>query len=368
MGGYNLRKLDKYINKFKRKFSKNSINVLFANDEKKRLEAYRYLLDKLKGKYDTFSASIGLLEETEIKSFLTYLLIFVGRNGFLNFERRSELFDIAEKMGIHIMPTHFYNPVPVVNELSDEVWKPYDVNGLGIDSSKQLKLLLEMKEYIKEMDETPLEKTEIEHQFYFNNPALSGMDAFIYHGFIRKFNPKTILEVGSGYSTMVAAKAALSNKSTELHIIEPFPFDFLRNGFPGLSRLIEKKVQEVPLEEFKKLKKNDILFIDNSHVSKIGSDVNYLFLRILPQLNEGVIVHIHDIFLPYEYPEEWVKDKKIFWNEQYLLHSFLLCNDQYEVLMSNFFLGMQHQIELKEIMPRAQHFGGGSFWIRKKEK
>jgi hypothetical protein len=124
--------------------------------------------------------------------------------------------------------------------------------------------------------------------------------------------------------------------------IDPFPREAVRKGFPGLSELRAVKVQEVALEEFEALEENDILFIDSSHVLKIGSDVQYLYLEVIPRLQKGVVVHAHDIFFPREYHREWVMDLKIFWNEAYLLQAFLAFNSVFQVLWSSSFLSHGH--------------------------
>src|SRR5690606_25350779 len=103
----------------------------------------------------------------------------------------------------------------------------------------------------------------------------------------------------------------------ELTAIEPWPSEALLRGFPGLKELLREDVQNVPLGRFEALEANDILFLDSSHVMKIGSDVQYEFFEIIPRLRPGVLVHFHDIFLPREYPREWVVDDQRFWNEQY---------------------------------------------------
>ena len=147
-----------------------------------------------------------------------------------------------------------------------------------------------------------------------------------------------IIEVGSGFSSLLAAEAIARNDSSALICIEPFPPEFLRKGFPGLHSLIEKKVQDIDLEFFSQLDSGDILFIDSSHTVKIGGDVNYLFLEVLPRLKPGVIVHVHDIFFPFDYRRDWVMDEFRFWTEQYLLQAFLTFNSEFEVLMANRYL------------------------------
>jgi hypothetical protein len=114
---------------------------------------------------------------------------------------------------------------------------------------------------------------------------------------------------------------------------------------------------------------NDILFVDSSHVCKFGSDVNHMILRVLPRLQPGVVVHFHDIFLPFEFPKHWVKQYKLFWNEQYLFHAFLLFNNRFETLLGNYLIQKTRYEEARRLFPcqpEGTPFGGGSFWIRSK--
>jgi hypothetical protein len=119
---------------------------------------------------------------------------------------------------------------------------------------------------------------------------------------------------------------------------------------------------------FERLEAGDILFIDSSHVVKTGSDVNYLFLEVLPRLKPGVVIHVHDIFLPHEFPKAWVMDLHLFWTEQYLLQAFLTHNAEFEVLFANAYMGARHQTEMQRTFPRSQWWGGGSFWLRRKPR
>jgi hypothetical protein len=172
--------------------------------------------------------------------------------------------------------------------------------------------------------------------------------------------------VGAGFSSLVSAQAALRNAHTELICIEPYPSVIQKEGFPGLTSLIPKKVQEVELNYFEELDTGDILFIDSSHVVKIGGDVNYLFLEVIPRLKPGVLVHVHDIFLPMEYRRDWIIDELRFWSEQYLLQAFLTFNSAYEVLLCNSYLGYRHRDEMQATFPNSPWWGGGSFWMRRK--
>src|SRR5262249_44163017 len=129
-----------------------------------------------------------------------------------------------------------------------------------------------------------------------------------------------------------------------------------------------KKIQEIDLEFFSQLGSGDVLFIDSSHTVKIGSDVNYLFLEVLPRLRPGVIVHVHDIFMPFEYRRDWVLDEFRFWTEQYILQAFLTFNSEFDVLLANSYLNHYHQQELKAAFPSLSSWASGSFWMRRKPK
>jgi hypothetical protein len=125
-------------------------------------------------------------------------------------------------------------------------------------------------------------------------------------------------------------------------------------------------VQEVELELFQQLGAGDVLFIDSSHVVKTGGDVNYLYLEVLPRLRPGVVVHVHDIFLPGEYRKDWVTEEFRFWTEQYLLQAFLAFNSEFEVLLCNSYLGRYHRPALQNVFPKAPWWGGGSFWMQRR--
>ena len=303
--------------------------------------------------------------EEKIMSVLQVLLNYVNKYGFMTHDRKIALFDLAEITGIHLMPLHFYNPIPQKNKLKHKDFSPYKAVGIQLNASKQFSLLSSFQLYFDELADIPYEKPQLEHQYYYGNPAFCGIDANIYYAFIRKFQPAKIIEVGAGFSTMMAAQAMRINQTGTLTAIEPHPFETLKKGFDGLHQCIEKNVQDVDLSLFESLEKNDILFIDDSHVSKIGSDVNHLLLRILPILKSGVIVHVHDIFIPYEYPEEWIRNLNLFWNEQYVFQAFLTHNTQFEVLLANYFLSQTDFLKLKELLPNSPHHIGCSFWIKK---
>ena len=202
--------------------------------------------------------------------------------------------------------------------------------------------------------------------FYRQNGRFEGADSAIAYSMVRSFQPNRIVEAGSGFSTLVLAAAAHTNGHTTLHSIEPYPEEFLLRGILGLASLTQKKIEDIELSFFDELEAGDFFFIDTSHVVKTGGDVNYLFLEILPRLKPGVIVHVHDIFFPFDYPRAWVVDQRRFWTEQYLLQAFLIFNSQFEVIISSGYLKFYHPEKLQTVFPDSAPWNGGSFWMRRK--
>jgi hypothetical protein len=167
-------------------------------------------------------------------------------------------------------------------------------------------------------------------------------------------------------SAAAASRNAAEGRPCVITAIEPFPGERLRRGVDGVE-LRRTELQDVPLELFTSLQAGDILFIDSTHVLRIGSDVQYEFLEILPRLAKGVVVHVHDVFLPAEYPREWVLKERRFWTEQYLLQAFLAFNDTFRVLFAGHFMHLRHSREFAAAVPNydpARH-GPGSFWMRR---
>jgi hypothetical protein len=279
-----------------------------------------------------------------------------------------EIFPVWERHGFHVTPVHFYQPIPDTQSLPESLWnRPSELVGIDMNDAMQLDLLRNhFPKFRHEYDQFPTEPTGESGRFHFSNGFFDGTDALVAYCMIRHFQPRLIIEVGSGFSSLVAAEAIAKNNNSALICVEPFPVDFLRQGFPGLHSLIEKKVQDINLEFFSQLESADILFIDSSHTVKIGGDVNYLFLEVLPRLKPGVIVHVHDIFLPFEYRRDWVMEEFRFWTEQYLLQAFLSFNSEFEVLMANSYVAHRYMKDLKATFMNSPWWGGGSFWMRRK--
>jgi predicted O-methyltransferase YrrM len=209
------------------------------------------------------------------------------------------------------------------------------------------------------------------HDYFTGNDQYSTFDAWILEAFLRHLRPKRMIEVGSGYSTLVSARVNRELLDGSMHFtsIEPNPREFLTQRVPGVSELRVEQVQETPLDVFDALGENDVLFIDTSHVAKTGSDVVWLYQEVVPRLRPGVVVHVHDMFMPGEYPEAWVLDGWG-WNELYLVRAFLAFNSAFRIELGAQYLLKNHRDVVLEAFPgmkeeRFAHWGGGSLWIRR---
>lgn len=267
-------------------------------------------------------------------------------------------FELWEALGVHVTPDHYYYPIPSTKDLTDDLFQTQS-DCIGVNMNREIQ-----EEYLNEI--FPKFALEVEFE---KNTGLSLVDAAILHAMVRHHRPKQIIEIGSGASTQFAARACVMNQKEgndcELVAIDPYPNDEVRNGFPGLSKLINRKIQSVDVREFQNC---DLLFIDSSHVVKIGGDVNYEILEIIPRLKVGCLIHFHDILLPGEYWKEWVKGGRLFWTEQYLLQAFLAFNRDFDILWASRYMHLKNAPGIKAIFPYFEpdkhHIM--SFWLRRK--
>lgn len=204
-----------------------------------------------------------------------------------------------------------------------------------------------------------------------NNGWFPDGDALTYYGMIREYQPQRIVEIGSGHSTRVALQAICSNKSKcQMTCIEPYRYAELKK-MAGDIHLKTVPVETLDPVYFKQLQAKDILFIDSSHIVKPHSDVIYEILGVLPLLNSGVLVHFHDIFLPNDYPSEWITKQRRCYSEQWFLAAFLHRNPDWRILLANHCLSLGKTNQMKEWMQEnkiqnqiTNH--GGSLWLQKK--
>lgn len=284
-------------------------------------------------------------------------------------------FNDWQRSGFILMPNYYYSPIPDVSRVEIAIKKKSEMTGIKITEIEQLYFLDNVcAPYKEEYSKFSNKKTDLNHEFHFNNGVFERVDAEVLHCMIRHKKPKQIIEIGSGYSTLISAAACEINKrkngvTCNFTAIEPFPNELFKKHPPGLSRLIRKHLQDVDMALFTSLKKDDILFIDSSHVLKTGSDVQLIYLEIIPRLAPGVIIHIHDIFLPAEYPDEWIREEHVFWNEQYFLQAFLSFNDSFEIIWAGSFMHLKYPDKLSKYFPgySPENCLPGSFWIRRSQ-
>jgi hypothetical protein len=289
---------------------------------------------------------------------------------------KTNLYRTLSRVGsrpAYVAPGHYYSPVPSLADVrarEDVIFGrfPRELPGIDLNEAGQLRLLDAFCAYYKEQPFGPEKRPGL--RYYFENEAYSYSDAICLYCMIRHLKPRRIIEVGSGFSSaaILDANELFFGGSIRCTFIEPYP-DRLRLLFRPddwkASDVAVKRLQEVDRALFQELDANDILFIDSSHVSKVDSDVNLLYLDILPRLRRGVVVHSHDIFYPFEYPKEWIYEGRS-WNEAYLLRAFLAFNGAFEVLFCNTFLEHFHRERFVRDMPLCLKNPGGSLWTRRK--
>jgi len=268
-------------------------------------------------------------------------------------------------------PGHFYSPFPDLEELrenEEEIFNiPESIPSVNLNEESQLRLLASFADYYKELPFKD-EKTE-GFRYYFINDKYGYSDAIYLYCMLRHVKPNRIIEVGSGYSSCVTldTNEHFLGNSLTCTFIEPYPElleSLLKDEERDKVQIIQRKLQEVSLDTFDSLEENDILFIDSTHVSKVHSDVNYIFFDILPRLKKGVYIHFHDIFFPFEYPKEWIYQGRA-WTEDYLMRAFLQYNEAFEIILFGSYLGIFHAKEVGEVLPLCLKNSGGSLWLRK---
>lgn len=280
---------------------------------------------------------------------------------------KDKIFAEMERNGFHITQNHFYSAQPEISTLAEKLWASpqYQIAPFNFKPEDHLNVFAKLAAWRAELLGLPAEDSP---GFYWENPFFPPVDAIVYYGLIRMYAPETILEIGCGYSSYIAVKAAKKNDNTKVLCIEPYPSPQFKGVYPHLHTIVERKIQEVPLDIFGQLRAGDILFVDTSHVTKIGGDLNHIVFRILPSLAPGVMVHFHDVFLPWEYPRMWVKERNWFWNEQYLLLAFMMFNTAFDLLIANNHLVRSNHDEVRKLIEplTVSRIEGASLWIHKK--
>lgn len=315
------------------------------------------ILRKLAPLFDIFASPMVLVS--------SLIMLLVRRT---NIQRMPISKRIFLRVGIFPIRDHYHEPLFNPAHLKNSLREDRDLKGIDWNIDAQLELL-EKFNFNNELERFPVDKKN-DLEFFYNNVAFASGDAEYLYNIIRYFKPKRIIEIGSGYSTMMTITAIRKNKqedtsySCEHVCIEPYENLWLEKLE---VKVVRELVENVDKGLFSRLGKNDILFIDSSHMIRPQGDVLYEYLEILPLLNSGVLIQIHDIFTPKDYLNEWLFDEVRFWNEQYLLEGFLSFNKEFKIIGALNYLRHHHPDELSARCPifknQLERREPGSFWI-----
>lgn len=288
--------------------------------------------------------------------------------------------DECLEIGCLPINVHFYSPIPDIRDLeSRNIWeKKSDLSGIDFRPAEQLALLKQLGAEFGSECKWPLTPTAAPSEFHLKNNSFSYGCASALHTMIRHFRPQHFIEIGSGNSSKIISKALEMNHHddpsfmSEYIIVDPYASEMVSGQLSSVSSVLEVKVECTDLKLFERLGENDFLFVDSGHTVRTGSDVNFMILEVLPRLHPGVIIHFHDINLPYEYPKVYFTNPRfrMFWTEAYLLQAFLAFNHNFEILLAMNYLQTDYMSHFCKAFP---HFNlednwanSGSFWIRRK--
>lgn len=288
---------------------------------------------------------------------------------------RRDTHEVLPRGAYDIVPRNYYSPVPDLTQIGDERWeRKSELSGVDLHLDRAVDLLeTELAPFLAEFDQ-PLRGPRGPGEFYVFNEAYESIDAELLYAMVRAKKPKRVLELGSGYTTLLISDACRRNAgdgvATEHIAFDPYPRPHvIGEEPPATTRFEPVSATDIPLAMFGELGSGDILFVDTTHTVKLGSDVNYIVLDILPVLAPGVYVHFHDIFLPWEYPRHWLEQMQYFWSEQYLIQAFLAFNEEFEVLLPAQALAREHPDLVRRHIPSAADGPSpAAFWLRRREQ
>lgn len=281
---------------------------------------------------------------------------------------------LGDRWGYTIRQFHYYEPLPDFKAIThEEARKRRSSTVINWNIETQLELVKRLSVYSTEIKQIANSQYS-DSNFDFFNDLYFELDAAVYYALLRELKPTRVIEIGSGYSTQIAAKAIERNqqegKIGTITCIEPYPSLMLTESNLDVE-IITKRVESIDISFFQQLCAGDVLFIDSTHTVKFGGDVCKEILEILPTIPNGVWIHIHDIFFPYDYPSKWLIEDRRAWNEQYMLEAFLAYNSQFEVKLANHWLSVDYPQEIAQIWSKILNWKHqthccGSFWMRKK--
>ena len=275
----------------------------------------------------------------------------------------------AERLGLQVVLKTYYSPIPDLSQQPPDIFERRDpLHGIAFDLQAQLRFVEEqLVPYLHELADGAAD-VDARYRFETDNSSVPEADARVMYAMVRDLKPRRIVELGSGQTSRVLAQAVRRNAAegspASYRAYDPFP-TAVDEGLPGLDALERIKAQDVGDDVFGALQDGDLLFVDTTHTVKLGGDVNRIILGALPLLAPGVVVHFHDILLPYEYPEYLFADYGLYWAEQYLLQAFLACNTSFEVRCAVHALSEQYDDRLVAAGVKPAGKSGSSFWLRR---
>ena len=280
-------------------------------------------------------------------------------------------YEIVSRDRFDVVRRDYYSPVPDLRDQAAEIWhRRSPLEGIEIAPLKSMELIeRELAPFIAEFD-FPLHDPGLPGSFFVLNENFEAVDSELLYSIVRAMRPARVIELGSGYSTLLINLACQRNARagvrTTHEVFDPYPRSHITGRLRHPTRLVPTRATDLPLEVFIELGERDILFIDTTHTVKLGSEVNFVILDVLPRLRPGVLVHFHDIFLPWEYPQQWFTEWEMFLAEQYLLQAFLAYNRQFEILIPAQLLSREYPDRLRSVIPSfGPASSPGSMWLRR---
>jgi hypothetical protein len=270
-------------------------------------------------------------------------------------------------LGFELVRRTFYSPLPDRDKLADNFWTtPSPLTGVALNTECALSLLRELSRYLPEFQRVLID----EKGFRLDNGTYEAGDAETLYGLVRHVKPTRVVELGSGTSSHVIAAALGENRaegrSAEYRVFDPYPWEATELGPVESVDVVPLAATDIPVDAFDHLGAGDILFVDTTHTVKTGGDVPHLILDVVPSLAPGVLIHFHDIFLPYQYPRDWVVDMRLAWAEQYLLQAFLAFNPGFEVMLPLHALTRSEPDTVHQLIPSfGPDVSPAAFWIRR---
>ncbi len=272
-----------------------------------------------------------------------------------------------------VPPGHFYSPIcnPVEvnarkNTIFDRTVTPAMID---MREKEQLDFFRRVSEHYGRFSFA--EKKQSDVRFFLENSYFSYGDALMLACILLELKPKNLLEFGTGFSSCITLdiNELFLKNSMNCTFVDPFPKvlqSLLKPEDEGKVSIVRSMAQDVDLALVDALGDGDVLFIDSTHVTKAGGDVNFHLFTILPRLASGVYIHFHDILFPFEYPQEWLLKENRSWNEAYILRAFLMGNPNFEIVFFNDYMYERHHEEMNKRMPLFSKGPGGSLWLRKR--